>query len=90
MSGKKREPKEAVLARIPPGKEYFSSEAVAEIMDVHVITVYRWVTSGQLRAHRVVASGRKNLYKREDLIAFVEGRYELHPRPKSRRAKKAR
>lgn len=70
--------REELLARVPD-KPYLTTKEVQEIFEVHEITVYRWVAAGKLVAHRVAARGKANVYKRDDVVAFVDARYTIRP-----------
>ena len=57
--------------------ELLSPKEVGEILKLHINTVYRIISTGQLRAYNL-SSGRDKTYyriKREDLEDYLEERY---------------
>lgn len=50
-------------------EQYYSIEEVAKILKVAYITVYRWIQSGKLKAHK---AGKQYRIKREILDRFTE------------------
>ena len=50
---------------------YLTPAQVAEELRVTVVTVRRWITSGQLRASK--AGPRKWMIRRADIVAFLAG-----------------
>lgn len=69
-----------MLARVPMEKEYLTTPEVQHVFnDCHEVTVYKWVSMGDLEAYRVKNRGKANLYKRDDVIALIHQRCTPHP-----------
>lgn len=70
-----------MISRVPD-KEYLTTRDVQIVMrrpgyeKAHEVTVYRWVAQGKLRAFRVATRGKANIFRREDVIAFIRARFE--------------
>ncbi|MER5461642.1 helix-turn-helix domain-containing protein [Streptomyces sp. NPDC002668] len=61
---------------VPAIDELLTAEHVADVLKVHVTTVYRLATSGRLRAHRVgegTTSPRGLRIPRQALADFLNG-----------------
>ncbi len=63
-------------------KEWLTTPEVMHVTNVHEITVYRWVSEARLPAYRVRASGKANLYKREDVERLLRARFDPKAAPK--------
>ena len=44
-------------------KQFYNPDELAALLGINVATVYRWIKSGKLKAHRI---GRKFHVKKED------------------------
>lgn len=75
-----------LLARVPDQDTFTTAELQAIFGDppVHVTTIWRY--TGNRANPRLVsfgsASGNSNVYRREDLIKFIEAKYGLTQKPK--------
>jgi excisionase family DNA binding protein len=59
-------------------EDYLTPEEVAEITRKHINTIYRWIKSGELKAHRPGGHGHYLIHK-NDLKALLEtGEEEQH------------
>lgn len=67
--------REQMLSRVPR-EEYLTTEHLERIFDVHPVTIYKWVRLKQLRAFRVRAHGKANVYRREDVVALINSRFQ--------------
>lgn len=54
------------------GPEYFTVQGIAEYLDVHPVTVRKWVMSGGLKA--VARCGATMLYRGEDVETIRKAR----------------
>jgi len=34
-------------------KEFYKAEDLAEVLDVNIMTIYRWIKSGKLKAYKI-------------------------------------
>lgn len=86
-AGKKPRTLEEMLDRVPD-KEYLSTREVQHVFELKWEgTVSRWLTAGDLKAYR--RRGKANIFKREDVIALIESRFEIRPAPISEIREKA-
>lgn len=49
-------------------EQYFSIEEVSKMLKVAYITVYRWVSSGKLKAYK---AGKQHRIEKTDLDRFI-------------------
>jgi excisionase family DNA binding protein len=54
-----------------PDEQYLTPAQIAHELQVTVVTVRRWITSGELRASK--AGPRRWMVRRSDLEAFLSG-----------------
>jgi len=54
-----------------PDEQYLTPAQIADELQVTVVTVRRWITSGELRASK--AGPRRWMIRRSDLDAFLSG-----------------
>lgn len=50
-------------------EQYYSIEEIARTLKVAYLTVYRWIQSGRLKAHK---AGKQYRIKKENLDRFIE------------------
>lgn len=50
-------------------KEFYTSEEVAKMLDYNVMTIYRYIKAGKLKAYKM---GKEFRIKREDFDVFLE------------------
>lgn len=52
-------------------KDYYTPKEVADILNLHYLTILRNIQAGKLKAVRI---GRQFRISRDDLQAFIEGK----------------
>ncbi len=50
-------------------KEFYKAEDLAELLDVNIMTIYRYIKAGRLRAYKI---GREYRIKKVDFNGFLE------------------
>lgn len=55
-----------------PKKEFYRAEDLAEILQVNIMTIYRYIKSGKLRAHKIGKEFRIDQKSFEDFLKRTE------------------
>jgi histidinol-phosphate aminotransferase len=56
-------------------KQYYTTEEISRILQVNIMTVYRWIKGGKLKSHQI---GRQFRIKKEDFSKFMDSGEEVN------------